>query len=30
MLEKNNEQWMKIMSIAFEYAPDKSRKVLKK
>ena len=28
--KKNNEQWMKIMSIAFEFAPDKSRLVLKK
>lgn len=28
--KKNNEQWMKIMSIAFEFAPDKSREVLKK
>ena len=29
-IRKNNEQWMKIMSIAFEFAPDKSRLVLKK
>ena len=28
--KKNNEQWMKIMSITFEFAPDKSRLVLKK
>lgn len=28
--KKNNEQWMKIMSIAFDFAPDKSRIVLKK
>ena len=28
--KKNNEQWMKIMSIAFKFAADKSREVLKK
>ena len=28
--KKNNEQWMKIMSIAFDYAPKKAGNVLKK
>ena len=28
--KKNNKYWMKLLEIAFEYAPHESRKVMKK
>ena len=28
--KKNNKNWMKLLEIAFEYAPTKAKKVMKK